>query len=158
MLFSSAKSCNPHSAFRLSSAFTLLEVILSLTILAAAAAMIGELITFASQSAADSEAETRAQFLAISLMDEMVSGRTDVAEQSREPLEVDDAVPWVSSVSLERTQISGLISVEVLVEQDLEKRFRPVKYRLVRWLPKSLTSAKEDTSTNASETSEEDDG
>ena len=25
------------------------------------------------------------------------------------------------------------MSVEVLVEQDVEKQFRPVKYRLIRW-------------------------
>jgi len=69
---------NPRSDSRLPSAFTLLEVILSLAILAAAAAMIGELISFASQSAADSEAETRAQLLAISLMEEMILGKTEV--------------------------------------------------------------------------------
>jgi len=138
-------------------AFTLLEVILSLAILAAAAAMIGELVSFASQSAADSEAETRAQLLAISLMEEMVSGRTEIAEQSREPLEVDDAVPWVYSVSLERTKQSGLTSVEIVVEQDKEKRFRPTKHRLVRWLSKSLTSAKEAPSTDTLKESEGDD-
>ena len=145
-------------------AFTLLEVILSLTILAAAAAMIGELISFASQNAADSEAETRAQFLAISLMDEMVSKRTEVTEQSEESLDTEDVIPWVYSVSLEQTKLSELTSVEIIVEQDIEKRFHPTKYRLVRWLPKSLTSSKEDESTepsNESDTSdqaEEDDG
>lgn len=158
MLFSNPKFRNPPSAICLPMAFTLLEVILSLTILAAAAAMIGELITSASQTAADSEAETRAQILAISLMDEMVSRRTEVAEKSRESLEVDDSAPWVYSVSLERTKMSGLTSVEIIVEQDLEKRFRPVKYRLVRWLSKSLTSTKKEPSTDASDTAEEDDG
>jgi len=153
MQFHNAKLRLPTSDFRLPSArqaFTLLEVILSLTILAAAAAMIGELISFASQNAVDSEAETRAQFLAISLMDEMVSKRTEVAERSEEPLDTEDAIPWVYSVSIERTKLSGLSSVEIIVEQDLEKKFRPVKYRLVRWLPKSLTSSKGDDSTDAS--------
>ncbi len=126
------------------SAFTLLEVILALAILAAAVAMIGELIGYAGRSASNSEAETRAQMLAITLMDEMISSKTELSERSRESLEVDDTTPWVYSVSLERTKISSLTSVEVLVEQDLEKRFGPVKYRLVRWLPKNLASSKDE--------------
>lgn len=152
---------NPTSNFRIPAAFTLLEVILSLTILAAATAMIGELISSASQNAADSEAETRAQLLAISLMEKIVSGKTEVAQQSRESLKVDDATPWVYSVSLEQTKLSSLTSVEILVEQDIEKQFRPVKYRLVRWLPKSLTNSKEEPSTDTADDeseSEDDDG
>ncbi len=127
-------------------AFTLLEVILALAILAGSVAMIGELISYASQSASDAEAETRAQLLACTLMDEMVSGRTKPEARSREPAATDDTVPWVYTVSVGRTEIEGLTSVEVVVEQDLEKKFRPVHYRLVRWLPtRSATSEKEDS-------------
>ena len=133
------------------SAFTLLEVILSLTILAAAAAMIGELISSASQRAADSEAETRAQLLAVSLMDEMVSGQTEVTEQSDEPLDTEDDIPWVYSVSIERTSLSSISSVEITVEQDLERQFRPVKYRLVRWMPKSLVSSSRSESSESTD-------
>jgi len=140
-----------NTRFRIPLAFTLLEVILSLAILAAAAAMIGELISVAGQSAADSEAETRAQLLATSLMNEMISGKTKITEQSRESLEVEDTTPWVYSVSLEQAKLSSLISVEIVVEQDLEEQFRPTKYRLIRWLPKSLTSSEEDSSPDTSE-------
>lgn len=142
------------------SAFTLLEVVLALAILAGAVAMLGELISYASRNAADAQAETRAQLLASTLMDEMVAGVSEPAQQSRQPLEVDDVVPWVYSVNFERTEVAGLTSVEVLVEQDLEKQFHPVKYRLVRWLPKvPIESAEEDSeSTTASEATEGDDG
>jgi len=144
--------------------FTLLEVILALAILAGSVAMIGELISYAGRSAADSEAETRAQLLAITLMDEMLTKRTEPEEQSRESLEVDDTTPWVYSVSFESTEIDGLTSVEVLVEQDIEKKFRPVRYRLVRWMPKKLITSKVDESsddsddTDTSEKTEGDDG
>ena len=138
------------------SAFTLLEVILALAILAAAVAMIGELIAFASQSASDSDAETRAQLLAVSLMDELVTGKTKLRQQSRESLDVDDVTPWVYSISLERTKIDQLTSVEIVVEQDLEKKFHPIKYRLVRWLPKSLTSSDSENEDEEQEADESD--
>ena len=128
-------------------AFTLLEVILALAILAGAIAMIGELISLTSRNAADSEEETRAQLLAVSLMDEIVVGMTEARQASREPLEVEDTTPWVYSISLEGTKIDGLTSVEVVVEQDIEKRFRPVKYRLIRWLPKVPLPTEEADST-----------
>jgi hypothetical protein len=34
----------------------------------------------------------------------------------------------------------GVIPVEVVVEQDLEPRFNPVKFRLFRWLPSAAES------------------
>ena len=138
-------------------AFTLLEVILALAILAGSVAMLGEIIRSASRSAANAEAETRAQLLASTIMDEMVSGISEPSEMSREPLDVEDTVPWIYSVSFERTEISDLTSVEVMVEQDLEKKFRPVKYRLVRWLPRISISSPEEQKEDASESSSDSD-
>lgn len=116
------------------SAFTLLEVILALAILAGAVAMLGEAMSIASRSASDAQAEAQAQLLASTVMDEMLSGMIELSDQSRQPLEFDSAIPWVCSVTLGDTKLAGLMSVEVLVEQDLEPQFRPVKFRLVRWI------------------------
>lgn len=114
-------------------AFTLLEVILALAILAGAVAVLGEVMSVASRNASDAQAETEAQMLAASVMDELIAGVVPLTQQSRQPLESDAAIPWVYSVTVEDTTLVGLTAIEVLVEQDVEKQFRPVKYRLVRW-------------------------
>ena len=122
------------SIHRRQTAFTLLEVILALTILAGAIAVIGEVMSIAGRNAADAQAESQAQLLASSVMNELLSGMAELVSQSRQPLEVDAAIPWVYSVTVANTSLAGLVSIEVVVEQDVEKQFRPVKYRLVRWL------------------------
>ncbi len=134
-------------------AFTLLEVVLSLAILAGAVAVLGEIMRSAGRSASDAQAETRAQLLACSLMDEMVTGVLEPTEQTQVALDVDDIVPWVYSVSFGTTDIEGLMAVELVVEQDLEKQFNPVRYRLVRWLP-SVTEAAEEDEQEAEEAEE----
>lgn len=134
-------------------AFTLLEVVLSLAILAGAVVVLGEIMSIAGRSASDAQAETRAQLLACSLMDEMVTGVLEPTEQTRVALEVDDIAPWVYSVSFGATDIEGLMEVELVVEQDLEKKFNPVRYRLVRWLP-SVTEAAEEDEQEAEEAEE----
>ncbi len=116
------------------SAFTLLEVILALAILAGSIAVLGEVMSIASRSAAEAQAEAQAQMLASSVMDEMLAGVTELTNQARQPLSSDSAIPWVCTVILGDTDFVGLMSVEVLVEQDVEKQFHPVKFRLLRWL------------------------
>jgi prepilin-type N-terminal cleavage/methylation domain-containing protein len=138
---------------RATRAFTLLEVILALAILAGAVAVLGEIMRSAGRNAADAQAETRAQLLACSLMDEMVTGVLEPTEQSQVALNVDDVVPWVYSVRFGTTNIEGLMAVELVVEQDLEAQFNPVRYRLVRWLP-SVTEAVEEDEEEAEETEE----
>jgi prepilin-type N-terminal cleavage/methylation domain-containing protein len=115
-------------------AFTLLEVILALVILGAALAIFGEVMQLANQNAADARAETRAQLLASSLLDEILAGSIDDSPANRQPLEVDDDVRWVYSVSTGTATVSGVYPLVVEVEQDVEAKFNPVKYRLVRWL------------------------
>lgn len=124
--------------------FTLLEVVLSLAILAGAVAVLGEIMRAAGRSASDAQAETRAQLLACSLMDEMVTGVLEPTEQTQVALDVDDVAPWVYSVTFGTINIEGLMAVELVVEQDLEKQFNPVRYRLVRWLPSVTEEAEED--------------
>ena len=68
-------------------AFTLLEVILALVILGAAMAIFGEVMQLANQNAIDSQAETQAQLLASSVMDEILAGVIDDSPANRQPLE-----------------------------------------------------------------------
>lgn len=126
------------------SAFTLLEVILALAILAGAIVVLGEVMSIAGRNASDAQAEAEAQILATSIMDEMLSGMTDLTNLTRQAMESDSAIPWVCSVTISNTNLTGLTEVEVLVEQDVEAQFRPVKYRLVRWLSEASVSAQDD--------------
>jgi prepilin-type N-terminal cleavage/methylation domain-containing protein len=113
--------------------FTLLEVILALAILAGSVAVLGEIMAIAGRHARETQAETRAQLFAASVMDEMLAGVTEVAQVSRQQLETTDTVPWVYSVTVNTTAITGLSTIEVLIEQDLEPQFNPAKFRLVRF-------------------------
>ena len=140
MLRSRPRSVHP-------SAFTLLEVILALAILAGAVAVLGEVMSLASRNASDAQAEAQAQLLASTVMDEMLSGVTEFENLSSQPLDTDSAIPWIYSVGISTTNLEGLMLVEVLVEQDTEEQFRPVKYQLTRWISTSDEEDAQPTST-----------
>lgn len=110
-----------------------MEVVLALAILAGAVAVLGEIMAIAGRHAREAQAETRAQLFATSVMDEMLAGVAQLGQISRQPLETTDTVPWVYSVTVNPTTISGMSTIEVLIEQDLEPQFNPVSYRLVRF-------------------------
>jgi prepilin-type N-terminal cleavage/methylation domain-containing protein len=118
--------------------FTLLEVILALVILGAALAMLGEVTRLASQHAVDARAETQAQELAASVMDQVLAGAIPRENAARQPLEVEDEVPWLYSLAVGTSPITGIVPIEIVIEQDLEERLNPVKFRLVRWTPTTL--------------------
>ena len=118
-----------------SSGFTLLEVILALVILGAGLAMLGEVIQLASRHAVQARAESIAQSLASSIMDQLLAGAIESESASRQDLEVDDQTKWVYSITIGTSDIAGIMPVEVIVEQDVEDRFGPVRFRLLRWLP-----------------------
>ena len=119
-------------------AFTLLEVIIALAILAGAVALLSQVSGSASRNANHARAETQAQLLAHSILNEMLVGLIQASDVSRQPVELEE----------------GLNSIEITVEQDLEEQFNPVKYQLFRWIPTDLPStASED---QESESSDED--
>jgi len=115
--------------------FTLLEVILSLAILAGALAALGEVMRLADRSASTAEDETHAQILAASIMDELSAGSRELQSVPQSPLETGDDPPWLYAIEMEQTQYDELVSVRVRVEQDLEARLQPAKFELVRWMP-----------------------
>jgi general secretion pathway protein I len=132
------RTCRPIADGNQRSGFTLLEVILALVILAASLAMLGEVMQLATRQAVDARTETYAQSLAASVMDQIISGAIDATAVSRQQLEVDDTTPWVYSIVIGTSDIVGIMPVEVTVEQDIEARLTPVKFRLFRWLPSVL--------------------
>lgn len=151
---SPASACGHVAASR---AFTLLEVILALVVLGAALAIFGEVMRLANQNAADARAETQAQLLASSLMDEILAGSIDDSPANRQPLEVDDDVQWIYSVSTGTAAVEGVYPLIVEVEQDVEAKFNPVKFRLVRWMPTTPegSEADEEADANAQQQSQQ---
>ena len=128
-------SVNQKQARYVRSGFTLLEIILSLAILAGALAALGEVMRLADQNASMTGDETQAQILAASIMDELVAGSRALSAVSQAPLDTTDEVPWLYTVEIENTAYEQLVAVRVRVEQQLEARLQPAHYELVRWLP-----------------------
>ena len=132
-----------HRSRRAPRGFTLLEVILALTILAGAMAVLGEVSRLALRNAAAARDLARAQLLAESKLAEIEAGITapdpventpfDAATESLDPGEP----AWLYSISqpsIENAE-DGVISVRVTVTRDLPAGQHPVKFSLVRWLP-----------------------
>lgn len=119
---------------RIARAFTLIEVILALVVLGAALAIFGEVMQLANRAAVDARAETQAQLLANSLMDEVLAGVIADTPATRQPLDVADDTPWVYSLTVGTSDVQDVVPLEIVIEQDLEPQFNPVKFRLVRWV------------------------
>src|SRR4051794_29464512 len=96
---------------RVNRGFTLLEVILSLAILAGALAALGEVMRLADRSASAAEDETQAQILAISIMDELSAGSRELTAVQQSPLDTGDDPPWVYTVEMGQTQYDELVAV-----------------------------------------------
>lgn len=131
--------------------FTLIEVILALVVLGGALAIFGEVMQLANSSAVDARAETQAQLLATSLMDEILAGARDDSPVSRQALDVVDVTRWMFTVEKGTTDVPGVFPLAVIVEQDLEPQFNPVKFRLVRWLPTVAETSENDEEAAADE-------
>jgi prepilin-type N-terminal cleavage/methylation domain-containing protein len=115
-------------------AFTLLEIILSLAILAGSLAALGEVMRLADQNASLSRDETDAQIIASSIMDELVSGYRPLTAVNQAVLNPDVSPPWLYSIAVEQTEFADLISLRVLVEQQLQKELAPARFELIRWM------------------------
>ncbi len=123
------------------SAFTLLEVILALTILAGAMAVLGEVSRLALRNAVAARDLARADLLANSKLAEIEAGITSTDSVDRLKFDpttesLDPGEPaWLYSINSQSTDEDGVISVRVTVTRDLPAGQHPVKFTLVRWLP-----------------------
>ena len=115
--------------------FTLLEIILSLAILAGSLAALGEVMRLADRNAEMVRDETQAQILAASVMDELLAGFAQMQAVNQEPFQIDSEPPWVYSIAFEETPYLELLLARVRVEQQLPPQQQPAKFELVRWLP-----------------------
>jgi prepilin-type N-terminal cleavage/methylation domain-containing protein len=148
--------------------FTLLEVILALTILAGVLAVLGEVGRLALRNAANARDLAKAQLLAESKLAEIETGLAGMDSTTDEPFDPEAAsrglkntplAGWLYSIDKESTDEEGLLSIRVTVRQDRPAAQHPVKFSLVRWLPDpdytSVTATNEQNSAASSSSSSE---
>jgi|GEM_PF-1896163 len=117
--------------------FSLLEVILALTILAGALAVLGEVARQGMESARIARDLTYAQCICDSLMAELASGLIypEIVDQAPVDEIADPGQQgWVYSMDVESTEIDGLLAVRITVSRALPPEKRPVQCSLVRWI------------------------
>ncbi|MBX7165147.1 MAG: prepilin-type N-terminal cleavage/methylation domain-containing protein [Pirellulales bacterium] len=113
--------------------FSLLEMMLAMTILLGSIAVLGELASLGRRNAAQAAALTRAELLCESLMAEIAASGTLPETVEEQP--IPEQQGWLYSVRREPLEQPGIVSVRISVAQDLPKERRPVRFALVRWLP-----------------------
>lgn len=121
----------PPSAFRRRSGFSLLEVILALSILAGAVAVLGELLRTGMRNAQTARDLTRAQMLCEEIEEEVVAGV--IAPSAVSSVPCDDDPRWLYSIDCNSDQ-SGILILQITVAKDLPAGQRPVQFTLWRWM------------------------
>jgi len=116
-------------------AFTLLEIILALAILAGALAALGEVMRAADQNAAMTGDETEAQIIASTLMDELACGARQITAVQKADYDTSTVPGWSYTIELQDTGMQELIGVHVRVELKVASNLNPADFDLVRWLP-----------------------
>jgi prepilin-type N-terminal cleavage/methylation domain-containing protein len=136
--------------------FTLLEIILSLAILAGALAALGEVMRLADRNATLADDETQAQILAASVMDEIAAGSRELTAVDQVAVNSTDDPAWVFSIAMDQTAYDELVAVRVRVEQKIDAQFQPANFELTRWMPNPnfiAANTTDDSSTSSSSTS-----
>jgi type II secretion system protein I len=140
-------------------AFSLLEVILALAILAGALAVLGEAARMAMRNAAAARDLSRAQLLGESVMAQVVLGAVPLESAPAtpiEPLSELDEGGWLYSLDVQSTEREGLLRVCVTVMPDQAPESRPIRFSSTRlivdptWTPSTATT----TTTNSSNTTQ----
>jgi type II secretion system protein I len=126
----------PRLQSRVRHGFTLLEIILALTILAMSLAALGEVLRLASDNSSEACDLTQAQLIAAGKLAELTSGAIVLDNVNNAPVEEVIADPqWLYSIEMTQTQELGLLAVRVTVRQDLPDEQNPAEYSVVRWMP-----------------------
>ncbi len=113
-------------------AFTLLEIILALAILAGSLATMGEVVRLAVRNAESARRLTQAELLATSKLAEITAGITPA--EPVEEISFQRQPDWMFTISTSPTEVDFLIAVSVnVVEQQASGR-RPIEFTLVQWM------------------------
>ncbi|HZZ27387.1 MAG TPA: prepilin-type N-terminal cleavage/methylation domain-containing protein [Pirellulales bacterium] len=129
--------------------FTLLEVILSLAILAGAVATLGELIRSGLANAQSARDFTRAKMLCEGIEEQVVAGAISPSGSSGT---CDDDPRWLYSISSESDQ-PGLLNLQITVSKDVPPDQHTVQFTLWRWMiDPNIASESNDTTDTSSST------
>ena len=112
--------------------FTLMEVILAMTVLSITLGMIYSVASRGSRYGVKARKETTAQLLCESKLAEISAGITPAAVVSGAISEVDDG--WVYSVDMEATDLEGVVLLRVTFVENVPERKQPIRFSLMRWI------------------------
>jgi len=115
-------------------AFTLLEIVLALAILAGSLAALGEVMRLADHNAELVEGESQAQTLAESVMAEILAGARPLSNVNGTEFPLATEPRWQHWVAVEPTERDELLLVRVTVAQQLPPEQQPARYELARWV------------------------
>ena len=124
--------------------FSLMEVMLSTSILVGSSIVLIELATIGRKQATSAYDLNRAQLLCQSLMDEIVA--EIVPLKTAEEQEFENEPDWLYSIEYEPLRSNDLIALKVTVTQKDDDKNKPRSFSLVRWLPESALSSSQDSS------------
>ncbi len=98
------------------------------------------------QNAIIARDETRAEMLASSVMDELLSGIRPLQACNQQAFDYEMEDPWVFSVIIESTNYADVLRVGVRVELPLDTNKEPPHYELYRWVvnPDYVTQIEDD--------------
>lgn len=123
------------ASLRRHAAFTLLEVILAIAILAISLAAIGEVVRTALGNASQAADGLEARLVAQGVIDQIKCGVIEIVDAG--PLQLSDSEAfgnWTVQILVETTAVEELVQVRVLVGRTLDPSERPA-CELVRWFP-----------------------
>jgi type II secretion system protein I len=117
--------------------FSLLEVLLALTILAGAVVVLGEVARNALRNARAVRDSSRAQLLCESKMAEICAALAPLDSVDAVPIEQTDdqeQPEWFYSVKVDSIDREGMVAVRVTVTHSQSPHGRPLEVSLVRWI------------------------
>ena len=116
--------------------FSLMEIIIALTILGLSLAAIGNLVMTGARSAERAQIETTAQFLCESKLGEIKSGAQPAESIGPIPFEQYEALAgWQYTVMSQPVDDTGtLLNIVVMVEQVTTDGSDPIRFQLVTWM------------------------
>jgi len=113
-------------------AFTLLEVILALAILAGSVVLTGELMRNGMLNAQAARDLTRGELVCESVMSQVVTGALSPSAVS--DVQFDDDPRWLYSIVVDSGQLQGLLIVTVTVHRDAAAGQLVTPCKMVRWM------------------------
>jgi prepilin-type N-terminal cleavage/methylation domain-containing protein len=137
----------PHASNLQAQGFSLLEVILALSILAGAIVVLGELVRLGTLNAASARDLTQAQLLCETKLAEVMSGLMLPEIVQSVPCETDAG--FLYSIDVQPLDMPGLLVLTVTVTQNVPATHHPAQFTLVRWIQDPATIIPEEVPLDA---------